>query len=245
MDAFKVLLWFTLHRHRHGWCPKHNNPVNRLRDAEQVTLGPDAPVACRRARVRAPLSADVPGQPKWTAPGKLAFAGRADALQSRGVSSPLRGVGIKLQGSQAGTGASGIGHARQSHAGKGVSRSVSQAHGGHRCAAVRVLLGGPAACGADARRSKAAVHGQQHGAAAGTRPAMTDHARIGSSACAARSGGPGWSAGAAAVKRHAVPCESLRSMPSTLRKLPTRRADAALACHRRGHQPIICSVSRA
>ena len=63
---------------------------------------------------------------------------------------------------------------------------------------------GTAACGADAGRAKATAHGQQHGAAAGTRPAMRGHARIGGSAFTARSGGPGWGAGAASAKRLAA-----------------------------------------
>ena len=147
--------------------------------------------------------------------------------------------------SQAGTGASGFGHTRQQSAGAGVGRSVSQAHSGHRCAAVPVLQRRPAACSADAGRAKATAHGQPHGAAAGTRPALRGHARIGGCAFTARSGGPGWAAGAASAKRLAAPCESLRSRALRSENCPPACAGAALACQRRGHQPIICSVSRA
>ena len=118
------------------------------------------------------------------------------------------------------------------------SLSVCQAHSGHRCAAVPVLQRRPAACGADAGRAKATAHGQQHGAAAGTRPAMRGNGRIGGSAFTARSGGPGCAAGAASAKHLAVPARiapvrALRSAncpPARLCRrsfgLPTARAPA-------------------
>ena len=144
----------------------------------------------------------APGRRRVRAP--LCAARAARAAHGIEAHSPLRGVGIKLQGSQIGTGASGFGHARQQSAGAGVGRSVCQAHSGHRCAAVPVLQRRSAARGADAGRAKAVAHGQQHGAAAGTRPAMRGNARIGGSAFTARSGGPGCGAGAASAKRPAA-----------------------------------------
>lgn len=69
--------------------------------------------------------------------------------------SPLRGVGLGLQGGQAGPGASGPGHACQQPAGAGIGHPVSSPGGAYRRMALPVLYGRQAARGADSGRPKA------------------------------------------------------------------------------------------